>query len=268
MFTMIFQRHHCRTSKKNYWLLVCCLCLTGVLGCGSGKYEERLGATVKMFNHMHELDEHLQGLFVDKATGIQIRPPRGFAIIPAPKPIEGPDGELEYPELDNRQPVFLDEELPGMIAAWDSQVSTDESSGEAYFYLLSNLGPMAESEGMNFRAAVLDVLDRQLGIELSTTSFQEVLYPPSKEDGFVNQIAYQEDSVVPEKLIHELPTEFSVYFHGTGEVQVCLIFVLPKNVEQRNEWLRKIELSLQTLKVAPRNEEGSSEGGSSSGGGF
>ncbi|QDT50788.1 hypothetical protein [Symmachiella dynata] len=257
------------THSRRSCLLFLMLAALGYAGCGSAKYEERLAATSTMFRHKEKLNKNLQGIFHDKATGIQIRPLAGFDRIPAPEATEGPDGEMIVPELDDRQPPFFLEELPGMIAAWKSPVTAvvggDTQSSTAYMYVLSSLGPMnPDADDSGFRTLVLDILNRELDTDLSSGSLHESTYPQDSQEGFVPKVAYLERSVVPERLVDDLSMEFSVYFHESGADIVCVMFIFPKNVSGLNDYLNKIELSLQTLAIKSRksNSESSSGDGS------
>ncbi len=254
------------TTRRNVAVLL--LAALGCIGCGASKYEERLAATSTYFRYKEKLDSNLQEIFHDEATGIQIRPPRGFDRIPAPKATEGPDGELLIPELDDRQPPFFLEELPGMIAAWRTEVravvDSDAQTSTAYFYVLSSLGPAADGSDGSFRNQVLDQLNRELGMDLKAGSLNEVAYPANSQIGFVPQVVYFERSFVPEPLIDDLSMEFAVYFHDAVDETVCVMTIYPKNVAGLNELKDKIELSLQTLAIKAVKSDG---GGGSSGDG-
>lgn len=222
-------------------------------GCGSAKYEERLGATVKMFDHMHRLDKELKKPFRDKESKIQYRPPRNFKLIPAPKPIHDEEGNLIYPELDERQPIFLEEDLPGMIASWSADVTADldgESvSAEAHIYLISNLSHLAEPGTASYTMDVLEILSRELGIEIAEGSLQEELYPGKSSQGFVKQVAYKVRTIIPAQLIDGVEAEFTIYLHRNGDSQIFLLTAIPKDVNRRDDLMTRLDLSLQTLKT-------------------
>ncbi len=132
-------------------------------------------------------------------------------------------------------------------------------------YVLSSLGPMnPEADDSGFPTLVLDILNRELDTDLSSGSLHESTYPQDSQDGFVPKVAYLERSVVPEQLIDDLSIKFSVYFHESGADIVCVMFIFPKNVSGLNDYLSKIELSLQTLAIKSRksNSENSSGDGS------
>ncbi len=255
-----------RTRQSLYCAIVSAICLFAA-GCGSAKYEERLGATAKMFNHQHELDEHLQDWYEDEMSIVRIRPPRGFGNIPEPKPVEADDGTMEYPPLDGRQPPFLNEELPGMVAAWKSEVTAEDMSGTAYLYILSDLA-MSGDEELGFRDAVLDVLDRDLDTDLSGSSFNQMAYPQDSSQGYVRPVVYEEETVVPEGLVNELPTEFTIYMHETDAAQLCLIFVMPEKANSAQAMLDRLRFSLETLEVVGGSDSsGDGESGEKRGGG-
>tara|TARA_R110002096_G_scaffold16995_1_gene58544 strand:- start:574 stop:972 length:399 start_codon:yes stop_codon:yes gene_type:complete len=124
------------------------------------------------------------------------------------------------------------------------------------------MNPDADDSG--FRTLVLDILNRELDTDLSSGSLHESTYPQDSQEGFVPKVAYLERSVVPERLVDDLSMEFSVYFHESGADIVCVMFIFPKNVSGLNDYLNKIELSLQTLAIKSRksNSESSSGDGS------
>lgn len=248
-------------------------------GCGSRKYEERLGATVTFFDHMHLLNKQLKEPFRDQESNIQIRPPRGFAVVPAPKPMENEEGELVWPELDDRQPVFLDADLPGMIAAWKLKVTADlkneSASAEAHMLIFSNLGPLPEGGIPAYSVETLGMIGRELGVDLTEGSLHDESFPKNSSEGFVPQVFYKARTITSERLIDGLTTEFSIYLYRNGDDQVFVMFVMPKNVSGRGSLLDQIELSLQTLKVGGSSKSTGDESQpsgkkkkSSKGGGF
>lgn len=258
------------TAQRRWtWLLTAFLGGLCTLGCGSARYEERLEATAVMFRHREKLDRNLQHPFKEKLSGVQIRPPRGLTMIPAPEVTKGSDGEETYPDVDNRHPPFFTSPLPGMIAAWKDTVTVssgnDARSAEAYMIVLSSLGPRAvDPDDVGFRTLVLDILNRDLGAKLSIGSLHEALYPPNSQTGYVPQVRYLERKVVPERLIDDLQVQLMVYLHETEQEQTFVLFVVPRKMSGLTDFEADVDLCLQTLRVNPPSPE---SGGSGGGGG-
>src|SRR5262245_42394180 len=118
-------------------------------GCGGEIYEERLANTRILFAHEELLNQHLQGKWTDAENGLGLRVPLKFEVLSPPagadKPPaqEGdePDEDAEIP--DERQPKFLNVELPGLRGAFLSQVrildgNKGDHTGDAWVYVMSN----------------------------------------------------------------------------------------------------------------------------------
>jgi len=242
------------------------LCGSGLTGCGAAKYEERLAASSRMFEHRLRLDENLQGVFRDSEAGVEIRPPRGFDWISAP---DGKD-DAEEGVVDPRQYPHFEYNLPGLIGAWKSDVvATDGDSstaGVAYYYLLSSTGPAVDDdEDRDFRTVLLETLSHELAANITKGSLYEAYYPQSNTAGYVDQVPYQEQSVIPDHLYDNLQTEVAIYLHEAEGITAAVLTIVPKGAADQSRIRNRIDLSLQTLRVRPPVQAGQAGAGSKGG---
>jgi hypothetical protein len=122
-------------------------------GCGTEQYDDRLRNTATLFAHEELLKQHLQGKWSDAENGIDLRIPHKFEVLPPPvkpEPKEKPAGEEgekteeeEVEVIDDRQPKYLNVELPGLRGAFRAEVKVIadnnlETTGDAWIYVLSN----------------------------------------------------------------------------------------------------------------------------------
>ncbi len=108
-------------ATRQLVLLLCCIAVLGVSGCGSQAYEERLEASAAYFKYRQLVDSLVQER-AWSSEGIEFRPPHGFGELPAPPP---PKDEDAPPPEDDRQPEFLTHKLPGLVGAWQAQLRVE-----------------------------------------------------------------------------------------------------------------------------------------------
>src|SRR5262245_27667863 len=128
------------------------LAALGLTGCGSEVYEQRLANTRILFAHEELLRENLQGKWIDPDYGVALRIPHKFEVLSPParpgsaeKPAgeEGENAEEEVEITDERQPKYLNVELPGLRGAFLAKVKVigenrTDTNGDAFIYVMSN----------------------------------------------------------------------------------------------------------------------------------
>lgn len=236
-------------------------------GCGAELYEQRLENTRRLFQHMELLDSHLSGEWIDGSCGVRIRPPRQFQLVPPPAPpkkkAENSDAEPpESIEVDPRQPPYLNVELPGLRAAFVADMGAVQDGRQlntsAYMYVLTNhvIGKNGPGDSTaRFAEHLVTMLGEALHVDVKPEGWQNVTIP-SRSDTFVNPLNYREmvlnpaDPVLPIKDGHDrLPTKFAAYAYKQGEVQVVVLFVIPRDYNSDEQLDKRVPLCLETLVV-------------------
>lgn len=248
--------------------------LLPVWGCGVETYERRLAETNEYFQYVNKLDTALAGSYwEDGAYGIKFRPPKGFALMaPPPLPVEG-----EPPPADERQPLYLGTELPGLIAAFRSDLPTSEGQAVGFLYVLGNHERIlirAANDGVgDDPATYLDDLELLLANTLGVTiSSGRGDRDNEKFDATIpveRKYAIPKDftavSILPPQPIQaggqQIQLRLQLYEYpsgaqrGTMPIQVALLLVYPTTV--RVDPVAGLKLALETLTVsdlAPRLE--------------
>lgn len=250
------------------------------VGCGKAVYEARLANTVVMLEQIAEKNAKLAGEWKD--NGISLRPPAQFKLIPPPEPVaeeEGSEGKQQL--VDERQPDYVNIELPGLRAAFKAEgppVNDGVVSHPSYLYVLSNQDIAPENSGdkadsdkaLYFTTDTVKMLSTALNTEVKPTENpEEWKYEdkfPRSNKKFVEPVFSTALTIEPEQSIRDTKLAISLYLLKSGDVQVILIYVLPENVSMRDP----IELSMETVKIevdklggAPgADPSGSSSGGS------
>lgn len=231
-------------------------------GCGSELYEQRLENTRRLFQHMELLDSHLTGEWSDAGSGLRIRPPRQFQMIPAPAPRKKSAEEPDVSDVDPRQPPYLNVELPGLRAAFIADLGAVNEGKPAptsgYMYVLSNHVVGKKGPGDNtakFGENVVTILCEALHMSARPEDWQTVVFP-SRRDVFVNPLEYRQVMLSPQDLVlplkdgHDrLQSQFAIYIYKQGEVQVVVLFVFPRDYNSDEQLDKRIPLSLETLGV-------------------
>ena len=124
-------------------------------GCGGKLYEDRLVNTSTLLAHIGHLKDNLHDKWVDPETGVSLRVPLQFAMLPPPakpepspedksKPKEKPEEQPKEEEIpDERQPKYLNVELPGLRGAFEASVklfvdNDPAAAGDAWLYVMTN----------------------------------------------------------------------------------------------------------------------------------
>ncbi|MCA8986298.1 MAG: hypothetical protein KDA78_01565 [Planctomycetaceae bacterium] len=268
-------------TRPHYRIFVCLgmLVLAGFLtGCGGAVYEKRLEFTQKYYDYIDRLNRNLATQFAN--YGISLRVPKQFTEIPAPpprpRPAEGAEEEDAEEPVDPRQPKFFDEPLPGLLAAWQANLTTVDgggstTQGKGHLYLLGNYDywrtfktPREIGDPLKFHEDVMNMLVDQLQIVLDERQrgtatdrvnkwFNEVV-PEAADEEFVRKKEFTTITLVPEESgdDEEQPRmQYQVYLYQSGDMQIVLLYVLPRSVSAGEELDHRILLSLQTAEVSP-----------------
>jgi hypothetical protein len=267
-------------------------------GCGADEYEARLKDTRAMFAHQEQLSQHLQGPWADD-TGISLRVPMHFAMLPPPvkpaadpaaekakaaakqaggkKEVEEPDEEL----IDNRQPAYMNIGLPGLRGAFRAPLKAFGEGnalveGEGFLYVLTNhhLADQPDTAA-DFEKNVVQMLSEALHKTVEQTKWLDDRFPTEAKAkaSFVKSIPYKSVDLPSDEPIAGYFRDFTAYLYTQGDVQVVLLFVLPKDVEPAEKLAERIPLCLETLqvpgnKLVPPTAGAAATGGAGSTSGF
>ncbi len=247
--------------------VVLCVLVGGVVGCGYQTYESRMGQTVQYFQYLERVDAALEKQ-VWNETGIKLRAPKPFRLIPPPTvEVVGDSGNVAVaepepttPADDPRQPKYIDGFLPGLVGAWDADLPCDTGNEKddlvlraGYFYVLSNyqlwldfeLDQTLEPDG--FHASFSQLLSNALQVEpIQDEEWVEDRIPSGI--GYVAKKNFQ--SIILEQQIDNVVYDFTVYRYVSGDIQVVLLFVLPQGVDPREKMADRIKLCLEQLTVS------------------
>jgi hypothetical protein len=248
--------------------------LPALCGCGGEVYEERLGNTQILFAHESLLRENLQGEWTDAENGIGLRVPLKFQMLPPParpEPATKPAGEEgenapeeEAEVIDDRQPKYLNVELPGLRGAFQANVkviadNNVEGEGDAWIYVMSNQDLADKTdEAKEFSQNLVKTLSQALEKAIDDKDWRDEYYPrqrgpnapPTVSSGFGKPMRYATLTITSDADIGGFPRRFITNVHQAGEVQVIVLFVLPENVDGSEKFTERIPLCLETLTVA------------------
>lgn len=225
-------------------------------GCGSQVYEQRLAQTAKYFEYLEKLNQNLAPEW--RGPGVTIRVPIQF------EPVSVADSE----EGTSRQPDYLDVHLPGLLEAWTCKVRVDEMEEQVpcYMYVMSNQHLLGNDDAAagEFRHTVVDRIFKALRLPIPDASnWTKETHP--RGQAFVEPKEYYAITASPNMTIHGTFTDFHLYEHTKGDMQVTLMFVIPQNVDARSKIYQRIPMCLETLVVssgsASRRRRGASGGG-------
>ena len=241
-----------------------------VAGCGQAVYEQRLENTKRYYAHLGQLNENLSSEW--KGTEITLRPPVGFALIPAPQKFD-PAGEAgaqppgardasDQTVLDERQPNYVNLDLQGLVAAWKWEPGNlegaDRSKQTSYLYVLSNqemgTNPELRDQALKFHDRALADLASALEAKLprdekSNIAFTSEQYPPDRKS-FVAQVSYDSIVLETDAANDRAKRNFACYLFTQGDVQVMVLFVYSDVAEHQDLLLKRIPLCLETLTVS------------------
>lgn len=241
-------------------------------GCGRQEYEERLENTRKLFAHLEILDANLHRDWVDVPTGVKLRVPLQFSAMAAPASSAAASGSslggesgagkngdgkkgAAAPEMpDERQPKYLNVELPGLRGAFTTSLKVIGANGansqaDGFIYVLSNhhlanSGDSARTFHQDVVAAVAEAL--RMGVKPEDWRDERF---PQKVGTFAEEVPYKSVVLAPAEAIFGVERRFSLYLYSQGDVQVVVLFVLPKDVDGSERLTDRIPLCLETLRV-------------------
>lgn len=239
-------------------LLLAGLSLAGIAGCGGEIYQQRLDNTKKLFAHLELLNAHLHQYWGDPQTGARLRIPLQFSMIPPPVPTKsaGTDGEPAEPEpvIDDRQPKFLNVELPGLRGAFFAKMNLVDPSAASvdpygFIYVLTNhhLYDMPD-KAREFHTDLVATLSDTLRTGVKPEDWRDEKFP-LKVGTFADTVRYKSVVLSPSEMIGGLERQFSVYMFDQGDVRVAVLFVLPNDVNASEKMTDRIPLCLETLRV-------------------
>jgi hypothetical protein len=241
-------------------------------GCGAEAYEQRLGNTKKLFEHMELVNQNLQGTWSDPGTGVGLRVPLQFEVLPAPVRTEpdpaqknaadgGEDNGAEDAEEvpDDRQPDYMNIGLPGLRGAFRATVkmfagNNASAQGEAFLYVMTNhdLADRPE-QAREFEVEFVKTLCEALHTSAdSERDWRKDRFPAGDpaNNGFVQPLEYKTVTLTSSEDIAGYVRQFSAYMFDQGEIQVILLFALPADTDTSENFQKRIPLCLETLSVS------------------
>lgn len=254
------------------------LLLVWGVGCGSEDYQDRLDTTSRYFASLELQDNNLHGAWNDPATTISLRVPKQFAELSGRPPnsseasgestasggdaTEGSDAasEEEDEQPDPRQPGYLQTPLPGLRGAFRAAVSVvgengRSATGAGYLYVLSNHHLAGNPElAARFQSDTISELAAALGVSLKPENSREITLP-QRPDAFQKPVPYTEVELEPEEQPDEMArefgvaTRFSLDSHSEGDVQVILLWVLPRDLDTEEKMSVRRPLCLESLRI-------------------
>jgi hypothetical protein len=250
-------------------LLIAIGCVS-LAGCGASTYEQRLANSRRYFAYVKQLDDNLSKNWQEgPVEGLRV--PRQFSPLRAAESSED-GGASAAPTTDLRQPDYMNFVLPGLLGAWRAGISADVNRESAtvsgYLYVLSNYEYFTREKTEERRAAVsfntdlVKGLAQALGLPMpAEKDWGEVRAPAG--DGYVPTKTYAQVTLKPKDSILGAPTEITLYLYQNQDIQVALVYALPKDADRKEHLPERIALSLESLRVDPRVPEGGRGGGRS-----
>lgn len=271
-------------------LLLICLVVSCLVGCGESAYRAGLTRTNAYYRHLQTLDENLSSAFQFPPTGrttVQVRAPKQFVLTqPDPPQLDADGYEIPPPEgqlspLDQVQPYYLGIRLPGMAGAWSVQVMTDLGGADeprpAFLYLMSNeilrqqqeaadRGEAAppEVDPVNMIAAIEETLAGSLGVSIPAgddgdpddfnVRFLERYPRNAAMRQYHEQKTFTEIRFQPDGVVadFDVPYDFHLFEYEAdqGETQVAFLLVAPQGVIRRENLPSRMDMMLATMKFA------------------
>jgi hypothetical protein len=243
-----------------------------LVGCGAELYEQRLANTKLLYAHMDLLNQNLQGAWNDPSVGVQMRIPLQFAMLAPPAQAEtkagagkpaaeaGEDMEQQEEEtteaIDDRQPEYINVELPGLRGAFRARVkvlgqSNTLEDGDAYMYVLTNHDEADSPErAQDFEKDLVNTLTEAVHESVTADEWHEEKFPP-RPGSFVKPVPYRTVTITPSEEIAGLVRQFMIYVYQQGEIHVVVMFVVPRDIDAAEHMFERIPLCLETLEVTP-----------------
>jgi len=200
-------------------------------------------------------------------------------------------------DLDPRLPEHIDFPLPGLLNVWSADLGTFSAgsdtaqSSRGYLYLLGNYeywrtykSSRQIGDPLKYYEDLRDALSAGLEIPIDpkargsatdrVNKWYSEIVPSAADEDFATRKEFTAITLVPEQqppsLLDEEPAEpappreYQLYLYANGDMQVALLFDLPRDISAGEQLPERILLSLLTLDVAsekPRGARGKKEGG-------
>ncbi len=250
-------------------LIAACGCLLAVLtaGCGYELYEQRLSATQEYYGYLDRLDQNLAGPWRSPPVD-ELRVPKNFTEMPAPQPTQKPDGTLEMPAVDPRQPEFANLFIDGLLGAWQAEVdvgsNNDRVKKPAYLYVASN-GPLFLSERVEEAIHFTKNFIASAETALATTGKPEPAALLPKTHKFVTKQTFEVLLLNSDQPIHDTRYSFELYSTQQGDNQVVLLLAIPAGMDPSSKISERMQLTLETMKVSNARPQAKPAGGAGGG---
>lgn len=250
-----------------------CLLLTATLllnGCGAETYEQRLKETAKYFTYQDTRNQALSAQW--SSPSVSLRVPIEFEQINAPPAVPvaaSEDSEAEVPEatptVDPRQPDYADLVLPGLEGAWRVEVPVDLENETvdrpAYLYVLSNYNLLKEKnmdDALHFFEHVNNQIASAFNQFINIEDFKTESFPRGK--GYIEPKSFNVGVFEPEMPIDGVPYQFQISQVESGNNQLVILLVAPKNITGRSQIKEHMDFSLETVEfVSPQSGSGRSD---------
>lgn len=231
-------------------------------GCGGEVYDRRLENTARLFAHMDLLNGYLHNEWVDGPTTIRLRVPKQFSLIAPPAAPDAatadpadPSKKAAPPEpvVDERQPKFLNVELPGLRGAFFAPLRTVNSkAGDpeqyGFIYVLSNHHLAGAADAKTFGVDVARLLTDELKMpDVKENEWESVEYP--RTSTFAETVRYRSTTITPPRPIGNSEVQFFCNIFENGEIRIVVLFVFPRDVEVSERLTDSLPLCLETLQV-------------------
>ncbi len=249
------------TGPRRALIRLLCLAACGLAGCGLETYEQRLEATKKYFAYLDKLDQSLSPPWrFSPIDGLRV--PRQFQEIPAPQPITNSEGKQELPEVDPRQPDFLNWKIEGLVGAWqtpvDVVVGDQREARTAYLYAVVN-SPLFQAgrttDALAFSKNLMIDLANVLQIPPPEDRSISRLSFPKEKPGYLPKLDYDAVNFRPEILIQGAQYDVEYYAVKQGDNQVAFIILLPRGMDPQSRISERIPLMLESLRVSPNRPQ-------------
>ncbi|WP_417383780.1 hypothetical protein [Gimesia sp.] len=238
-------------------------------GCGTETYEKRLNETSQYFAYVDTRNQALSGVWTSPT--IKMRAPLEFQQMEAPNvpaPAATDESESPAPEptptIDPRQPDYADLVLPGLEGAWRTEVpvdlENDSAERPAYLYVLSNHALLQEKQkedALNFFNNVNTQIANTFDLFLNPENFQTERFPKGK--GYSNPKSFSVGIFEPEMPIDGVPYQLQIYLTESGDRQVVILLVIPKNIARESKLKEQMDYSLETVEFVNSASTGPSE---------
>jgi hypothetical protein len=130
------------------------------------------------------------------------------------------------------------------------------ATGAGYLYVLSNHHLAGNPElAARFQAETISQLATALDVSLKPEDSRDITLP-QRPDAFQKPVLYTEVEMEPQDQPDEMArefgvaTRFSVDSHSDGDVQVILLWVLPRDLDTSEKMSVRRPLCLESLRIA------------------